>query len=62
MMAVRKLMGDSTKKSPCFLIHSRLSPSMMVREAFVASVMSSIPSGERGLQRWVRLRSSKLMT
>src|SRR6188768_3209271 len=62
MIAVTKLMGDSTKKSPCFFIQSRFRPSMIVLEDSVASVISSIVAGSSGLHRCERERSSKLMT
>ena len=38
-------MGDSTKKSPCRLIHSRFKPIKMVRADSAASVMSLIADG-----------------
>src|SRR5690554_2355301 len=62
IIAVKKLMGDSTKKSPCLLIHSRLSPINIVRADSAASVISDMVSWSRGLQRWLRVRSSKLIT
>lgn len=48
-MTVRKLIGDSTKKSPCFLTHSRLSPNKIVRADSAASVISVIEEGSKGL-------------
>ncbi len=40
IMAVKKLMGDSTKKSPCLLIHSLFNPIKIVRADSAASVIS----------------------
>src|SRR5450432_1147374 len=60
MMAVTKFIGDSTKKSPCLVIHSRFKPRRIDREDSEASVMSNIRSGSRGLHRSLDPGSSKL--
>ena len=62
MMAVTKLMGDSTKKSPCLFIHSLFNPKSIVLADSVASVISCIDDGSKGLQRCDTERLSKLMT
>src|SRR5258708_36754069 len=60
-MDVTKLIGVSVKNSPNFCCHSRFRASMMVRLDSVASVMSTIVSGDSRLQRWDLERSSKLI-
>ena len=61
-MAASKIIGDSTKKSPCFCIHVLFRFSIMVREDSYASDMSVIKAGLMGLQRCDFLGSSKLIT
>src|SRR6266511_1654353 len=59
---VTKLIGDSTKKSPCLSIHSLFNPKRIVLADSVASVISCIEEGSKGLQRCDTERLSKLIT